>query len=294
MESYLLDKKFLKELDIQNQREIYAKVVSLNIHEEPIESIEGKVTGGSISIDGSSSVRRSCNLTLVSQQVNINDIYWGFSNRFKLYIGVLNTIDKKYDDIIWFPQGTFVINSFNSAYTTTDYQISISGQDKMCLLNGTLGGNIPMKVNFGIEKTIDKEGYEHKEQRSINYMIKEMIHSFGNEPLHNIIIRDVDNNGLELLTYNGYGDIFIFRDTHGEYTNILFDGDVTRYTKYGSQPIKVNDLTYYSLAPNADNRLATWEMVELQTIDKSDLKWKRLNYQQLYDSNITFVFDKEL
>lgn len=40
--------------------------------------------------------------------------------------------------------------------------------------------------------------------------------------------------------------------------------------------------------------VAIWEMVELQTIDKSDLKWKRLNYQQLYDSNITFVFDKEL
>ena len=38
--------------------------------------------------------------------------------------------------------------------------------------------------------------------------------------------------------------------------------------------------------------VAIWEMVELQTIEKSDLKWKRLNYQQLYDAEITFVFDK--
>lgn len=38
--------------------------------------------------------------------------------------------------------------------------------------------------------------------------------------------------------------------------------------------------------------VAIWEMIELQTIQKSDLKWKRLNYQQLYDANITFVFDK--
>lgn len=37
--------------------------------------------------------------------------------------------------------------------------------------------------------------------------------------------------------------------------------------------------------------VAIWEMVELQTIDKSDLKWKRLNYQQLYDAEITFVFE---
>ncbi len=39
--------------------------------------------------------------------------------------------------------------------------------------------------------------------------------------------------------------------------------------------------------------VAIWEMVELQTIEKSDLKWKRLNYQQLYDAEITFVFDEE-
>ena len=38
--------------------------------------------------------------------------------------------------------------------------------------------------------------------------------------------------------------------------------------------------------------VAIWEMAELQTIDKSDLKWKRLNYQQLYDAEITFKFDK--
>jgi len=37
--------------------------------------------------------------------------------------------------------------------------------------------------------------------------------------------------------------------------------------------------------------VAIWEMVELQTIEKTDLKWKRLNYQQLYDAKITFVFD---
>ena len=39
--------------------------------------------------------------------------------------------------------------------------------------------------------------------------------------------------------------------------------------------------------------VAIWEMVELQTIDKADLKWKRLNYQQLYDAQITFEFDQK-
>lgn len=258
MKTYLLDKNFLKQLDAENQKEIYAKIVSLNIHEEPIESIEGRITGGSISIDGSSVVRRSCNLNMITQQVDINDIYWGFSNKFKLYIGVLNNINKNYEDIIWFPQGTYVINSFNSSYTTNDYQISISGQDKMCLLNGTLGGNIPMKVNFGIEKYIDKDGNEQKEQRSVHYMIKEMIHSFGNEPLHNIIIRDLAESGLELLSYNGRGNIYIFRNSQGEYVNIIFDGEVVRYTRDGNKPVKISEITHYSLAPSADNKFATW------------------------------------
>ena len=39
--------------------------------------------------------------------------------------------------------------------------------------------------------------------------------------------------------------------------------------------------------------VAIWEMVELQTIEKSNLKWRRLNHQQLYDAEITFVFNDE-
>ena len=39
--------------------------------------------------------------------------------------------------------------------------------------------------------------------------------------------------------------------------------------------------------------VAIWETIELQTIEKTDLKWKRLNHQQLYDSEITFRFDKK-
>ena len=39
--------------------------------------------------------------------------------------------------------------------------------------------------------------------------------------------------------------------------------------------------------------VAIWEMIELQTIEKPDLKWKRLNYQQLYDAEINFVFNEE-
>lgn len=59
----------------------------------------------------------------------------------------------------------------------------------------------------------------------------------------------------------------------------------------------INLLTEKYIGPVLSNFIcviwwvAIWEMVELQTIDKHDLRWKRLNYQQLYDAEITFVFD---
>ena len=39
--------------------------------------------------------------------------------------------------------------------------------------------------------------------------------------------------------------------------------------------------------------VAIWETVELQTIEKTDLRWKRLNHQQLYDAEVSFIFDKK-
>ena len=39
--------------------------------------------------------------------------------------------------------------------------------------------------------------------------------------------------------------------------------------------------------------VAIWDMVEILVLDNQDIKWKRLNNQQLYDSTIRFVFNEE-
>jgi len=88
MKNPLLDKQFIEALDKHNQRELYAKIVSLTIDEKPIEEISGKVSQGTLSIDGSSAVRRTCSLTLIADRVNINEYYWSFTTKFKLYIGL--------------------------------------------------------------------------------------------------------------------------------------------------------------------------------------------------------------
>ena len=68
----------------------------------PLEQIEGKVISGSINIDGNSAVRRTCNLSLVAKDININNFYWSIGSKFTLEIGVNNVINNEYPDIIWF------------------------------------------------------------------------------------------------------------------------------------------------------------------------------------------------
>ena len=95
---------------------------------------------------------------MIAKELNINDFYWGLKNKFKLEIGLKNNINSHYPDIIWFPQGTYVINSFNTSQSTNNYNISISGKDKMCMLNGEIGGHFNSSVDLGTIEYTDKSG----------------------------------------------------------------------------------------------------------------------------------------
>jgi hypothetical protein len=93
---------FLRELDNIKIKTIYARITALTFNESPIETIEGRVTQGSINLDGESSLRRTCSLSLVATNLNYNDYYWGLNTKFKLEIGVQNNINPMYPEIIWF------------------------------------------------------------------------------------------------------------------------------------------------------------------------------------------------
>ena len=80
----LLDENFLATLSEQKERDIYARIISLDINENPIDQIEGRVTSGSINIDGNSAIRRTCSLSMITDKVDINEFYWGIKTKFKL------------------------------------------------------------------------------------------------------------------------------------------------------------------------------------------------------------------
>ena len=155
----LNDKDFLKALDLVKKKETYIKIHSLSFDEQIQETIEGKILSGSINIDGDSSVRRTCSLSMIAEDIDLNNYFWTINTKIKIFIGIENTINSNYDDIIWFKQGIFVLTNFNVTYNTNSYTINLSGQDKMCLLNGTIGGALPASIDFK-QQVINTKIYE--------------------------------------------------------------------------------------------------------------------------------------
>lgn len=147
---YLKDEQFLKQLDLCQNKEVFARITSLTFDELPVEWIEGKVqNSGSINVDGNSAIRRTCSLSLLAENVDINEYNWGLNHKFKLEIGLTNTIDSEYPDICWFKQGIYVITGFSCNISNNNYSISINGKDKGCMLNGEVGGQLPASIDFG-------------------------------------------------------------------------------------------------------------------------------------------------
>jgi len=98
----LYPKEFLHLLDRQRNKIIYARIIALTFDEQPLEQIEGRITSGSINIDGASAVRRTCQLSMITPEINIANYYWGLNTKIKLAIGVKNDINPEYPNIIWF------------------------------------------------------------------------------------------------------------------------------------------------------------------------------------------------
>lgn len=232
--AFLLDRDFLRLLDLEKEKEIFAKVISLDFQENPLEEIEGRVTQGSVTVDGSSSVRRTCSLTLAANELNIHDFYWGLNTKFQLLIGVKNTIKtrtpyielyRNYPDICWFKMGTYIISSFNTSQSTNQYSISLQGKDKMTLLNGEIGGIItPLSWDFGTIQDVSEDGTISTTNYLIKDIILEAVHEHAQEPYWNIIINDLDDYGLELLEYRGDIPLYLLYNVEqGIVDQMLFD-----------------------------------------------------------------------
>ena len=294
----LYDDNFLKELNESQNRETYVQIVALTNDEAPRETLEGRATGGSINVDGKSAIRRSCSLSLVlSKEDNIiTDKYWCYNNKFKLRIGLKNTINENYPDIIWFDMGIYIITSFSMSESTTAFTVSLSGKDKMCRLNGEVSGNIAMSTDFGtIEdlNRIEKEDGTTELQTTITKLpiytiIQNAIKEYGQERPENIIINDLNQYGYELWEYRGEQPMYLFiltesNNLNATIINMTFNGD-TRV-----EIVKDDGSIQTAFLKNLDSEGTPFKFYSMNTLDAAYNDSKSLGKIKWDDENTCYV-----
>ena len=237
-------KDFLLDLDKSKNKTIYARITALTFNELPIETIEGRVTQGSINVDGASAVRRSCSLTLVAQDFQYNNYYWGLNTKFKLEIGVENKINNAFPNIIWFKQGIYILTNFSTSRSTSNFTISLQGKDKMCLINGEVGGSFESSIDFGCIEEENENSIWTIRKIPIPEIIRNAVHVYAGEPYHNIIINDLDTYGLELLEYRYDVPMYLYRSVGSSiYTNAILENDSTElYLEPKGSPISLKEI----------------------------------------------------
>lgn len=296
--SYLKDSSFLKTVDEMKVKEQYIKITVLDFQERPIKEIQGRVTGGSINLDGNSSIRRTCNLTMVADEyendlTNVNSLI-SINKKVELEIGFLNTTAQylKYN-ILWFPLGIYVIINPSISHSDGGVSISLQLKDKMCLLNGECGGTLPSSVTFHEYETVDENGNIILTYPTIYQIIQELVNHFGGEQLSKIIISDIDTRVKKVMKWVGSSPLYIIKKVSGGVTQYIpttdgataaSEGNYTMY-EYGEDIGYIyTDFTYPGeLIGDAGNSVCNI----LDTI-KDTLG----NYEYFYDLDGNFVFQE--
>ena len=239
--NFLDDTLFLTQLDELPVRQEFIRITCLGWNEEIIQSFQGRVISGNLNIDASSSLRRTCNLTMFAQKYNNDftqiDHLIAINRKVRLEKGYKNTIPnykytviddisgdvgqyeinykQLYGDIVWFPLGIYVIFDPNISRSNDGVTISIQLKDKMCLLNGDAGGVLPAAVSFHDKESIDAEGNIVIKKPLISQIITEAVHHFGKQSLANIIVEDLDDEVKQVMRWMGDTPIYYYEINTG-------------------------------------------------------------------------------
>lgn len=289
MREYLNDIEFLQKLDKLNLRVHYAKIVLFSFDEKPIKEIQGIITSGNLNVNGSSAVRRTISLSMLASPENKGidniDNEISINKKIKIEIGLDNPLKsyKHYGDIIWFPCGMFVISSATISRSTSGWSISINGKDKMCLLDGTVGGRFPASITFH-EKLVQLDNGDYEVQYpTIFQIIYEAVNHWGGEAIENIIISDLDEKVKMLVRYMGDTPIY-FSDN---YESISFqeNKDFPHMYSHGKDAgYKETDFTYPGELILKPGDTVTTLLDKITSILS--------NYEYFYDLDGHFVFQQ--
>ena len=215
-------------------------------------------------------------------EISINkkiQIEIGLKNPFKDYV-------ETYGEIIWFPQGTFVLSSVNSSRSTSGWTLSITAKDKMCLLDGTAGGTFPASAVLH-ERYIElADGSIEIEYPLIRQIIFEAVNHYGGEDGSRIFINDLSDTVKMLVKYDGFTTIYRIGNSESKQCNFSFK------QQSGSVPVppgedagyEMTDFTYPGeLILNAGETVVSLLDKVVKVLG---------NYEYYYDINGNFIFQE--
>lgn len=222
-----MNNSLLEKLVNEKIQTTYAKIVTYSFDEKPLSSIEGRVSGGSIQANGASAVRRTLSLSMAAKPEIANienlDNEIAINKKVKVYIGRLVE-----NEIMWFNCGFYVISSASVNQSTSGWTISISGKDKMALLDGTAGGTLPTAVTFHEIFEDLGDGNYKIDYPTIYQIIQEAVNHYGEIPLHDIIINDLEKVAKVLIKYIGGKPIYFAEN----YASFAYAEDAVHTQKY--------------------------------------------------------------
>ncbi len=222
-----MNNSLLEKLVNEKIQTTYAKIVTYSFDEKPLSSIEGRVSGGSIQANGASTVRRTLSLSMVAKPEIANienfDNEIAINKKVKIYIGRLVE-----NEIMWFNCGFYVISNASVNQSTSGWTISISGKDKMALLDGTAGGTLPTAVTFHEIFEDLGDGNYKIDYPTIYQIIQEAVNHYGEIPLHDIIINDLEKVAKVLIKYIGGKPIYFAEN----YASFAYAEDAVHIQKY--------------------------------------------------------------
>lgn len=222
-----MNNPLLEKLVNEKIQTTYVKIVTYSFDEKPLSSIEGRVSDGSIQANGASAVRRTLSLSMVAKPEIANienlDNEIAINKKVKIYIGRLVG-----NEIMWFNCGFYVISGASVNQSTSGWTISISGKDKMALLDGTAGGTLPTTVTFHEIFEDLGDGNYKIDYPTIYQIIQEAVNHYGEIPLHDIVINDLEKVAKVLIKYIGGKPIYFTEN----YASFAYAEDAVHTQKY--------------------------------------------------------------
>ena len=315
---YLKDSAFLLQIDKQKIKEQYIKIICLDWAERPLQEVQGRCTGGSLNLSGSSSVRRTCNLSMVAEErendlTNLDNLF-STNKRIEVEVGFLNTTNLYTQfDIIWFPLGIYVIKTPSLTHNTNSVDISLTLEDKMCLLNGTMGGKFPASV----ELSRMEDEFGNLSYPTLYQIIMEVVHHFGGEQISKIIINDLNEyikvpkrwmpqedilvNGDEPLediciefkeVLDGNELDYLFVSADSEDNEQVKNGSYKRYKKGDWIGFTYEPFTYPGCETGSSEKQLTANAGESVCTILDKIKNVLGNFEYFYDIDGNFVFQE--